>query len=406
MKYNIFTIIQKNIMYKKLILIIFALILIGSAAKAQDTMYFYKSGTIVDKLATTEIDSITFHDPNLSNHTLMFVGTYTSGSSKGIYEYEFDALTGKLSLKGTTTSSNPSFITIHPNRKWLYAANENSSGTVTAYSIDTALNKLSLLNSQSSNGNSPCNVSVDFLGKNVMVANYNSGSFASYTIGTDGKLSAAVSIIQDSGKSPHAHMIAQGFGNGLVYGSDLGIDKLRAFSLNAATGALTATSNGASISAGYGPRHFACHPNNKFIYIITELKGTVEVYSYNDTTQQLSFVQSISTLPSGVTATASSADIHITPNGKYLYASNRGTNNNIAIYSIDTITGQLTLLGHQSTKGTTPRNFCIHPSGKWLLVANMDSNNIVVFKIDPATGLLTYSGNTITIPNPVCIKFW
>jgi 6-phosphogluconolactonase len=255
-------------------------------------------------------------------------------------------------------------------------------------------------------------VSIDQSGRFVMAANYNNGSIALLPIEQNGSLGNAIFTDQHQGhgpvpdrqNGPHAHMITQS-ANSFVYYTDLGLDQIFIYSLNSSKGTLQPTNSNVHTGPGTGPRHLAFHPVQPWAYVVGELNGTIECFSVNNSTGALTRFQVISTLPSGETKPAASADIHVTPDGKYLYASNRGDINNIAIYVIDQDTGTLRLLGHQSTKGRTPRNFAIDPSGKFLLVANQDSNNVVTFKIDPANGKLIDTGEKASIPNPVCLKF-
>ena len=347
---------------------------------------------IISKQATTE------------KTDLVFIGTYTSGSSTGIYVYKMDTLTGSLSyICSSPNTSNPSYLAIHPNKKWLYAVNENSSGTISAFSFDSVQNKIAFINSTSSQGNGPCYISIDNTGKFVLVANYNSGNVTVCPINSNGSLGAASSTDQHAGTSPHAHMIIQA-ANNFVYNTDLGDDKIFIYSLDTLNGHITSTGNDVSTISGAGPRHIAFHPTQPWIYVVCELKGLIEEYSMNNSSGVLSYIDTISTLPSG-SSSPSSADIHITPDGKYLYASNRGTYNNIAMYTINQSTGELSLIGYQAVGGTNPRGFVIDPSGKFLLVACQDNSKIITFKINSSNGKLVTTGIQITVPNPVCLKF-
>jgi len=316
-----------------------------------------------------------------------------------------DTATGALTyVCSSPQTSNPSYLAVHPNKKWVYAVNENSSGTISAFSFDTVQNKMAFINSVSSKGNGPCQISIDNTGKYVFVANYNSGNVTVCPIKADGSLGSSTSTDQHSGSAPHAHMIIQA-ANNFIYNTDLGIDKILIYSLDTTTGIITNTGHDESSVAGAGPRHIAFHPNQQWLYVVCELNGTIEAYNINNSTSALSRFQTISTLPSGVTAAAHAADIHMTPDGKYLYASNRGTNNNIAMYSINQGTGELSLLGHQAALGNNPRGFAIDPSGKFLLVGSQDNNKVITFKIDPATGLLSTTGIQTSVTSPVCLKF-
>jgi 6-phosphogluconolactonase len=333
---------------------------------------------------------------------LLFVGTYTSN----IHVYKMDTATGSLSLICNSPNiSNPSYLAIHPNKKWFYAVNENNPGTISAFSFDTVNNKIEFINSVSSKGDGPCYVSIDRTGKYVMVANYNSGSVAIFPINPDGSLGEAASVDQHTGAtSAHAHMIVQA-DNNFVYNTDLGLDKIFIYKLDIVNGKINDAGIDAIAVSGAGPRHIAFHPNHLWAYVVCELNGTVEAFNIDNPLGALSRFQSVSTLPAGSKLIAKCADIHISQDGKYLYASNRVNANSIAMFSISQDSGKLSLIGNQSSKISNPRSFIIDPSGKFLLVANQDANNIVTFKIDTSTGKLTETGIQTNVSSPVCLKF-
>jgi len=350
----------------------------------------------------------------INKKPVLFIGTYTEGGkSSGVYVYELDPVTGALNYVNVSPkTTNPSYLVIHPNHKWLYTVNElggnneKFTGAVSAFKLNMDKKELELLNTVPSHGNYPCYISVDKSGGYVMTANYGNGSVAVFPIKEDGSLSEASFIDQHQGKGPnvkrqegpHAHMILQGFNDKIVYNTDLGVDKVYVYNID--------TDYNYSAQPGAGPRHLAFHPNEKWVYLVNELNGSVEVCSVDKKTGALTRFQIISTLPKGETGEPGSADIHITPNGKYLYATNRAEINNIAMFAIHPETGELKLLGHQSAKGKTPRNFAIDPSGTFLLIANQKSDNIVVYRIDQKNGLLLETGKEANVPSPVCIKFF
>ncbi|MDN5200313.1 lactonase family protein [Fulvivirgaceae bacterium BMA10] len=346
---------------------------------------------------------------------LLFVGTYTgweTAKSHGIYLCEMNPANGALRIIDSTASSSPSYLAIHPNKKWLYAVNElNTGGHLAAFSIDREDRKLNLINSVSSQGAGPCHVSVDNSGKYAMVANYGGGTFSLFPIGESGELGEASSVVDHNeiakaqNKKTHMHMIQQAPEGAFIYATDLGLDKVVAYKIDKDTHRFSTLENEVLTVEGAGPRHFTFHPNNKWMYVINELNGSINVFDKTDQHGALKNVQVISSLPEGVTGIASSADIHVTASGKYLYASNRGDFNNIAMFSIDEATGELTSIGHQKVGGEIPRNFVIDPSDKFLLVANQNTNNIVTFRIDQATGELIETGIETKIPVPVCLKF-
>ncbi len=345
----------------------------------------------------------------------LFIGTYTygSGSSKsnGIYWYSINLKTLSYSLISVTNASNPSYLCIHRNKLNLYCVNENSPGSVSAFYIDTINKKLTLLNSVSSKGNSPCYISVARDANYALVANYGSGNYSIFKILEQGKLSNALDVLQDYGKGPnasrqegpHAHMIDQNPHNLLFYATDLGIDAVNILTIDSANNKLIRSANAAQSASGSGPRHFAIHPFKNWFYLLNELNGTIEVSNIQPDGSLMRF-QTISTMPENDIRYPGSADIHITPNGRFLYATNRGNVNNIAAFSIDENTGELRLIDFYPCGGKTPRNFIIDPSGKYLLVANQDSNNIVIFQISEK-GQLINTGISITVPMPVCLKF-
>lgn len=345
----------------------------------------------------------------------LFIGTYTYGTgqskSNGIYWYSINLKNLTYSLVNSANTSNPSYLCIHPNKRYIYCVNENSPGSVSAFSIDTINKNLTLLNSVSSKGNSPCYISVSSDSRYAVVANYSSGNYSIFKILEEGKLSNALDVLQDNGKGPntsrqegpHAHMIDQNPQNLLFYGTDLGIDVLNIISIDTVNHKFTRYTNAAKSASGSGPRHFAIHPIKNWLYLLHELNGTIEISNILPDGSLVRF-QTVSTMPSDDTRYPGSADIHITPNGRFLYATNRGNVNNIAAFAIDENTGKLSLIDFYPCGGKTPRNFTIDPSGKYLLVANQDSNNVVIFQISD-NGQLINTGVSIKVPMPVCLKF-
>ena len=358
-----------------------------------------------------------------SKEMLLYIGTYTSsGKSEGIYVHKFDLETGKLTpLHIVKDVLEPSFLTIDKSRKYLYAANElleyegKKSGAVSAFAIDQKTGNLQFLNKQSSLGDAPCFITSSENEKFALVANYLGGNVSVYPIEKDGKLGASVDLAQHTGFGPnkdrqesaHAHSITLDRNNRFAFAADLGIDKLMIYAFDAKTGKLKPNENQPfyQTKAGAGPRHFSFHPNGKLAFLINELDLTMTSLAYDEKIGTLKEIQIVPTLPVGVSNVgATCADIHVSPNGKFLYGSNRG-HNSIVSYKIDEKTGRLEYIEHTSTNGKKPRNFAIAPDGKFLLVANQDSDNIVVFRIDEKTGKLQTTGNTAQVPVPVCLKF-
>ncbi|MBI1782574.1 MAG: lactonase family protein [Sphingobacteriales bacterium] len=342
----------------------------------------------------------------------LLIGTYTTGKSEGVYVYKFDGKTGDATYVSSIKSSNPSYLAISPNQKYVYAVNENKPGGVTAYSFDKSNGSLTTINQQPSKGDHPCYITTSSNGKFVLVGNYSSGTLSVYPVKKDNSLDTASQVIAHSGssankerqESAHVHATVLSKDNKYLFVPDLGMDKLMIYRFNNATGKLaTADQPFASIAAGSGPRHFDFHPNNKYAYLMEELSGTVEAFAYNN--GKLKSIQTISSHPKDFTGTKGSADIHVSPDGKFLYCSNRGESNTIAIFKINPATGKLTSIGFQSTMGLTPRNFNFDPGGNFLLVANQNSDNVVVFKRNKQTGLLTDTGKRIEVGNPVCLKW-
>lgn len=358
---------------------------------------------------------------------IFYVGTYTvdegkKTNSQGIYVYRYDASTGDVTSLGLAAeTTNPSFVALHPNGRFLYAVNEvgnykgPNSGGVSAFSIDRATGKLTFLNEVASRGADPCYITVDKTGKYVLVANYTGGSVAVFPVLADGKLGEASAFIQHTGhgsdpkrqEAPHAHSIDLSPDNRFAWVDDLGLDELLTYKFDSSKGTLTPSDPPFAKPevAGSGPRHFALRPDGKFAYVVSEMKGTVTVFSNDTSSGTMHPVQTVSTLPAGFQGAIEDAEIEIHPSGKFLYASNRGDGNSIAIFGIDGAKGALTPIDVTSTQGKTPRSFEIDPTGTLLFAENEESNNIVIFRIDQKTGKLTPTGKVLEVAAPVCLKF-
>lgn len=352
----------------------------------------------------------------------VYIGTYTSGStSKGIYLMEFNTRTGALTSKGLAAETkDPSFLAIHPNKKYLYAVGEvmeyqgKPSGAVTAFSIDPQNGKLTPLNSQPSGGTGPCHIVVDREGRCALVANYGGGSVASLPIRPDGKLGEPVSVIQHRGSSvnksrqeaPHAHSINVDPANQFAFAADLGLDQVLIYRLDPTTCKLTPHEPPfATVAPGSGPRHFAFHPSGKYAYVINELLCTITAFRYDPAKGTLTEIQTVTTLPHELRPGYTTAEVVVHPSGKFVYGSNRG-HNSIAVFTVDEATGKLTPAGHQGQGIKTPRNFNVDPSGRFLLVGNQDGDSVSVFRIDAQSGALTPVGEPVSVPRPVCIRFY
>jgi 6-phosphogluconolactonase len=350
----------------------------------------------------------------------VYLGTYTGPKSKGIYLTELDLKSGALSPASLAAEvASPSFLAIHPTQKFLYAVNEiteggKKQGGVTAFAIDAASGKLTMLNQQPSGGDGPCHIVVDKAGKNALIANYGGGSCGVLPILEDGKLAPMSSFRQHEGsganparqKGPHAHSMNLDAANRFAFVADLGLDKVLVYRFDAGQGTLTPNDPPfAAVAPGAGPRHFAFHPSGKHAYVINEMNLTVTAFDYNAGGGVLKEIQTITTLPKDAKGeNFSTAEVVVHPTGRFLYGSNRG-HNTIAVFSIDQSTGKLTSVQHQGEGIKTPRNFNIDPTGTWLLVANQAGDSVVVFKIDQATGALKPTGNSIEVPSPVCVRF-
>ena len=349
--------------------------------------------------------------------TYLFVGTYTDGKpDKGIYIYEFNSKTGNLKKVSTGDSiTNPSFLTLSPNGNFIYACTDTklpNAGSVTAFKFDSIAGSLTFINKQKSGGENPVYLTTSKNNEFVINGNYTEGTVSAFTTNPDGSLNPFGQLIQFDGSSRNtqrqdkAHIHAAVFSPDYeyIFFPDLGADKIRVFKFDLQKKEPLKALNNYDFTAvpGSGPRHFTFHPNNKFAYCIEELSGTITSFKYES--GKLDSIQRIFSY-SKLQEEYNSADIHISPDGLFLYASNRWDNENtISIFSINEDNGKLTLIGHQSTYGDHPRNFTLDPTGNFLIVANQVTNNIVVFKRDIKTGLLTKTGKEIKVPRPSCLK--
>jgi 6-phosphogluconolactonase len=353
-----------------------------------------------------------------NNELTLYVGTYTSGKSEGIYVYRMDRTTGKLTRFSSVKSVNPSFLTIDKQKQFLYAVNEigeyagKPGGGVSAFAIDRATGNLRLLNEQGTQGADPCHLSIDTRRRALLVANYTGGSVTVLSVRADGTLETVTDLkrhvgssIKEQQKGPHAHCVIFDQHERFVLTADLGIDKVMIYQLDRKTGKLNpAKQEFAELPKGAGPRHLALHPSGDYLYVINELDSTMASFKYDERYGTLTLIETVSTLPDNFTRTSYCADVHVSASGKFLYGSNRG-HNSIVVFEVDLQTGKLKLVEHVSTEGDWPRNFTLDPTGAFLLVANQRSDNVVVFNIDQSTGRLTPTGNNYQLPSPVCLKF-
>jgi 6-phosphogluconolactonase len=349
----------------------------------------------------------------------VYVGSYTDaplGSGAGISVFGFAPETGELTLVQTVTGvANPSFLALDAEQRCLYAVEERDAGGVGAFARDPETGQLTLLNRQASHGAAPCYVSLDGSGRHALVANYGSGTVAALPVAADGRLGPATGVVRHEGsgvdparqQGPHAHMIAPDPTGRFVLATDLGTDRILVYGLDDATGRLTPHDRGpehAATSPGDGPRHFAFGPDGRSLYVINELASTLSVYGYDGDRGALRARRTVSTLPEGVAGDTTGAHVAVSPDGGFVYGSNRG-HDSIAIWAVDRASGELTSVGHEPTRGRDPRHFALDPSGRWLLAANQRSDTIVVFRRDAGSGRLTATGQVARTGSPVAIVF-
>lgn len=349
----------------------------------------------------------------------VYVGTYTGTKSKGIYAFDFNAATGQAGAARLVAEiASPSFLALHPNGKVLYAVNEvnevkgEKGGGLSAFKIESD-GQLTLLNQVSTVGGGPCHLTVDSKGRAVLVANYGGGSVVSYRLEADGRLGPRGSFVQHTGSSvnkqrqeaPHAHGIYLDAKDRFAYVPDLGLDKVLVYNFDAGIGELKANDAAAGIVApGSGPRHFAMHPTKPLAWSLNELLCNVTTFHVNPASGALHPGTSITTLPRSRQDGDSTAEIFAHPNGKFIYASNRG-HDSIAVFAINEADGTLTPLQHQPIGGKTPRSFALDPSGRWLLAAAQGSDVVNVFGLEATTGKLAASSGKVEVPTPVSLVF-
>jgi 6-phosphogluconolactonase len=365
----------------------------------------------------------------MQKELLIYVGTYTEpirfgtgkileGKGEGIYLFKMDLSSGLLTHRMTIKDVvNPSYLALSPDTRFLYAVNElkiyegKPSGAVSSFLVDPDTGAIAFLNKKPTGGTDPCHVCVNDAGTHIFVSNFMSGSVSVFPILKDGSLGDASFCIQHAGSSvdprrqqgPHAHSLTLDRLNRFAFVPDLGIDKVMVYKFEESRGYLEPASVPLIKAApGAGPRHFEFHPEGKFAYLINELASTMTAYSYDEEKGTMEELQTVPTVPKDFHGENTCADVHVAPSGGFIYGSNRG-HDSIVIFAIDQRTGRLEYIGHESTRGKTPRNFAIDPTGKFLLAANQDSDTIVTFGIDPVTGILEEMSTT-RVPTPVCVK--
>lgn len=351
---------------------------------------------------------------------IVYIGTYTQTKTgeedraTGIWICSFNPLNVRLErIRSVESGPNPSFLCLSPGGRYLYAANETRESQVSAFKIDPQDGGLSFINRVTTSGNNSCYASLSPSERWLLVSNYSSGSLTVLPVREDGSLGPLVDLVQHDGSGPHlarqeqahAHSMRFDPSRQFALAADLGMDRILVYSLDEALGKLC-LHDGISGSAepGAGPRHMEWHPGGKTLYVANELNSTVAVYAWDAGHGHLDLRQTLSTLPFGADGFENTvADIHLTPNGRFLYVSNRG-HNSLAAFRVDATSGWLTRVGVYPSGGDWPRNFAIHPDGKYLLAANQYSGNVVVFQIHP-DGSLSPVGEEIHVPSPVCVLF-
>lgn len=341
-----------------------------------------------------------------------YVGTYTKENSEGIYKFTLDTEAKKISnVTLAAKLDNPTYVTINRNNEYLYSVvKEGESGGVAAYSINSKTGELTEENRQVVEGASPCHVSVDSRNHTVVTANYHKGTIESFVVNEEGgTVSPAASIMAHEGsgpnkerqEKPHAHYAGYTPDEKYVVGVDLGIDKIITYEIKDSV--LTEV-NRLSVNPGSGPRHITFHPNGKYAYVMTELSSEVIMLTYNPAEGPFTELQYISTIPKAFDENNQGSAIHISSDGRFVYAGNRG-HNSIAVFSVDENSGKLTFVAHTSTEGNWPRDFVLDPTEKFLVATNEKSHNLVLFSRSESTGELTLLQSDVAVPEPVCVKF-
>ncbi|PAD69359.1 6-phosphogluconolactonase [Bacillus sp. 7586-K] len=339
-----------------------------------------------------------------------YIGTYTKGDSKGIYSFTLDTEAKQISnVKAVAELNNPTYVNISNDNKVLYAVvKEGDKGGVASYAINNQTGELTELSRQVTEGASPCHVSVDKNNQQVVTANYHRGTVEAYLVNEDGTVNRSTSIMQHEGQGPHErqekpHTHFSGFtpDEKFVVAVDLGIDKVITYKID--NGALT-EAHTLLVKAGSGPRHITFHPNGKYAYVMTELSNEVIALSYNAETGIFTELQYIAAIPEDFTDNSQGSAIHISSDGRFVYAGNRG-HNSIAVFRVNEETGELALVEYTSTEGNWPRDFAFDPTESFIVASNEESGNLVLYARDKETGRLSVIQSDVAVPYPVCVKF-
>lgn len=383
---------------------------------------FVKTATVATlgaALTSSEAHALPMNTSRPARELLVYVGTYTSGKSEGVYLYRLNLSDGSLTRAGVTGGvSNPSYLTLDRARRFLYSVEETEefegekSGAVSAFAVNQRDGSLRFINRQASKGGAPCYITADNAGRFVLVANYLGGNVAVLPVTKGGELGKAVDVEQDSGsgpnrerqEGPHAHSVLLDSSNRHAYACDLGTDKVMVYDFDARRGTLAPNAQpSVSLKPGAGPRHLVFDRAGRHVYVLNELDSTVTAFARVPRSGALRELKTYPMLPADFKGENTGADIHLTPDGRFLYCSNRG-HDSIAAFRVDSGAGALNVVGHTPTGGKTPRNFAVDPTGRFLLVANQRSDSVVTFRIDASTGALQPTGHTAEIPSPVCLK--
>jgi 6-phosphogluconolactonase len=344
----------------------------------------------------------------------VLVGTYTKGSSKGIYVYRFYEQSGQLVyLNEIDDISNPSYLNVTDDNKFVYAVNEGPKGSVSSFTFEPKTGKLVLINTQQTQGADPCYVSFDKEKRNMFVANYSSGSLAVFPLNKDGSIAPLSQLVRDAGSSivkdrqggPHVHTAVLSPDEKYLLYTDLGTDKLNIMRYKASKTPPLIPAEPAFVNAaapGNGPRHLIFSPDGKFVFLLQEIGGFITTYAYDN--GHLTLLESTDMKTPEMKGNVGSAAIHLSPDGRFLYASNRGNANDVVQYAINPDNGHLSFISRTSSMAKGPRDFMIDPTGKYLLIANQSGNNIIVYKLDPATGTPLYVITQTQLDSPVCLK--
>jgi 6-phosphogluconolactonase len=361
-----------------------------------------------------------FTRPAAAADNLVIFGSHAAGPNRGLSVAHFDSTTGALTKPELVVESPaPAFFVIHPDGRHLYACNSTDYAngwpgeTVSAFAIDPAKGRLSLINQQPCGGADPSYITLDATSRYALVANYQGGNIAVLALKPDGGLGERTALVQHTGSSvdpkrqthPYAHSIRLDPTNRFALVADLGLDKLFVYRFDPKDGSLQPNDPPfVKVAPGSGPRHLAFHPNGRRVYLVNEMASTVIAYAWDSTRGALTELQTISTLPADFKGTSACAEIEVHPNGRFLYATNRG-HDSVAVFAIDAATGKLTLIEHIPSQGHMPRNFAFDPSSRWLIVTNHGSDNAVVFRVDENTGHLSPVGQPVHVLYPFGVRF-